>query len=213
MKGRAPVTSLLEQFRPRSLLGALPIFVFLGLRQVVGVEIAIAGGFSTSLMVYLINRGEAGAILAISTLAIVIGAIAAVFGLWYSSEYVYFAGDPAWDFIMAALTLGSIAARRPLAGIVIHELVPDLQRRLPPRHAVFYVISLLVGFLFLFHGVVRTSLLLTEDSIERYIVLSRMVQWPTVALMVLLIVWMVRRAARRHETGAETPGVAPRADS
>ena len=212
VEGRALLSSLLAQFRPRALLGALPIFIFLGLRQVVGVEIAIVGGFGASLLVYLVNRAQSGVILALSTLAIVIGAIAAILALWHGDERVYFAGDPAWDFIMATLALGSMAMRRPLAGLVIHELVPGLRTVLPPRHAVFYVISLLVAFLFLFHGTVRTSLLLTDGSIERYIVLSRTVQWPTVALMVALIVWMVRRAATRAEQTSDPARLSPRAD-
>lgn len=200
------MTNLLAQFRPRALLGALPIFIFLGLRQVIGVEPAILGGFSASVAVYVLNRGHAGPILGLSTLALAIGALATAAALWQGSEHLYFAGDPAWDIVMAFIAFATIAIRRPIAAPLIYEVIPALRTDLHPRHAAFYLINVLFGLLFLVHGAARTWLLVTEDSIERYIVLSRLIQWPTVAAMLLLTMWLVQRAAGRAEVERAAAG-------
>jgi hypothetical protein len=184
----------LSRFRFRALLGTLPIFVFLTVRSFAGAEPAIVAGFSTSVGVYLLNDGRAGAILALSTLALAISAVASAAALWQGNEHLYFAGDPAWDFSMVAIAIGSLVRRRPLVQAITLELIPTIRSSQPALRLTFYTATLLAAGVFTFHGLTRTWLLLTQDSIERYLILSRAVQWPTSLLALLLLAWMIRRA-------------------
>lgn len=188
------MTRWLKQFRFRALLGTLPILVFLTVRSLSGAEPAIVAGFSSSVAVYLLNDGRAGAILALSTLALAISAVASAAALWSGNEHLYFAGDPAWDFSMMVIAIVSLIKRRPLVRSITLELVPSIRSSISALHVTFSVATVLAIGVFTFHGITRTWLLLTQDSIERYLILSRAVQWPTSLFAILLLAWMIRRA-------------------
>jgi hypothetical protein len=184
----------LTRFRFRALLGTLPIVMFLTVRSVAGAEPAIVAGFSTSAAVYLLNDGRAGAILALSTLALTISAVASAAALWYGNEHLYFAGDAAWDFSMVAISIGSLIRRRPLVELITLEFIPTLRSNIPALHLTFYIATLLAIGVFTVHGITRAWLLITQDSIERYLILSRAMQWSTSLLAILLLAWLIRRA-------------------
>jgi len=206
------MTKWLARFRFRALLGTLPIVMFLTVRSFAGVEAAIVAGFSTSVAVYLLNDGRAGTILALSTLALAISAVASAAALWYGNEHIYFAGDPTWDFCMAVLSIGSLIRRRPLIALITLEFMPTLRPSVPVQHAIFYVATSLAIGLFLFHGIVRVWLLLTQDSIERYLILSRAVQWPTSLLAILFLAWMIRQVIDSAESGKQPSELSARSD-
>jgi hypothetical protein len=100
---------------PKFGLSVLPVLVFWVVRSGGQIELAIAAGFVTSIIVFARTR-QRGAIGALAVISIVVAGGAAIAGIAVESERVYLANDPVGDVISVLIGLGSIALRRPMFG-------------------------------------------------------------------------------------------------
>jgi intracellular septation protein A len=179
---------------PRAILGVTPILVFALLREVVGTEAAVIGGFAASVIALGLNWQHGRAISGLVLLSVAVITVCTASALIVGDERLFLANDPIVDFIMATVFLGSVALRRPLIGPVAHEVAPRLGPVLDPRHRAFYIATLFVAAMNLLQGGTRFTLLATLD-IREYIVFGMATQWSFGLVMVLACAWFIGRAA------------------
>lgn len=204
-------SGLLSQVNPRIGMSVIPVLVFWITRQLTIAEIAIAAGFTASVIVFIINRrrGIIG-VLAITSMLIV-GAGALV-GIITGNEKAFLANDAIGDFTVTTITLGSIIIRRPLFGFLARELVPALKNILEPRHSVFYITTLLLALMNLSQGVTR-AYMLQNLTVDEYLIWSRVASYSLNIVMAIMAYNLIGRAARksgrmqqaREEEGEPTP--------
>jgi intracellular septation protein A len=188
-----------NSFDGRVLLGLAPVAVFFLVSRFAGAPEAIAAGFAASAVVFAFAR-TGGAVGALTLFGFVIVGSSALAGIVWSDEKVYLASGAAADFLIVPLLLGSIALQRPLAGLLVHELLPYF-RSLDRRHQLFYQLTVaFVGFNLL-TGLTRLYLLMNLNM-ESYLLWSRVVVWPMTAVFYAACLALLVREARRTRTGA-----------
>jgi hypothetical protein len=114
------------------------------------------------------------------------------------------------DFVASAMAVGTVLIGRPLFALVIRELVPSLERRLPMEHPVFMWTTLFWAAVNAAQGVVRLIMLNSDLGVGEYLLWSRVFAWPTTLLMYAIIVVAVWRVtvAERARAGQTRDAVA-----
>jgi hypothetical protein len=186
---------------PRVLLGGLPLIAFIAGHQI-GTAVAILAALAASLFVYLIGsrRGALG-LLALFFFATTL--TWAIVGLIVGDESAYLRHEAMRDFVASAMAVGTVLIGRPLFALVIRELVPSLERRLPMEHPVFMWTTLFWAAVNAAQGVVRLVMLNGDLGVGQYLLWSRLFAWPTTLLMyaiIVLVVWRVTLAERERES-------------
>lgn len=183
---------------PRLLASLIPIGVFWGLSRGLDTEswVAILGGFIASAAVFYYNRKDR-LIGALTAFGFVVVGASAVVGIAWDSEKAYLASGPIADFLFVPLYAVSVGMRKPLIGGIARELFPDVARRLPVNAPVFIVLSVAWAVYDVVHGLFRVYLL-RELSVGEYIIWSRVLTWPVLAVLLAVSGWLIYRASRRH---------------
>lgn len=186
---------------PQFGIAVLPAVVFWVIRRAGHVELAIAAGFVTSIIVFLRTR-QRGAIGALAVISIFVAGGAAIAGIVVESERVYLANDPVGDVISVLIGLGSIALRRPMFGMIATELSPRVRGRIALDHRVFYVTTWLWIAVNAAQAVLRVFML-QELSVGEYLIWTRVISWPANAALIWITWTLVSRAIERDRPSPE----------
>ncbi len=181
------------------MLGGLPLVAFIAGHQV-GTAVAILAGLGASLFVYLIGSRR-GALGLLALFFFFTTLVWAVIGLIIGDESAYLRQEGMRDFVSAGMAVVTVLIGRPLFALVIRELVPSLERRLPMEHPVFMWTTLFWAAVNAIQGVVRMIMLDSDLSVGQYLFWSRMFAWPTTLLMyaiIVLVVWRVTVSQRER---------------
>ncbi len=180
---------------PKFGLSILPALVFWVVRRGGQIELAIAAGFVTSIIVFARTR-QRGAIGALAIISVLVAGGAAIAGIVVESERVYLANDPVGDVISVLIGLGSIALRRPMFGLIATELSPRIRGLIARDHQVFYLTTWLWIGVNAAQAVLRVYML-QELSVEQYLIWTRVISWPLNAALIWVTWALVSRAIRR----------------
>jgi hypothetical protein len=180
----------------RILLSLAPVMVFVLLKQAgAPAAISIGGGFSSSTIVFFLNR-KARLIGWLTLFGFSLVAVGALVGIAWGNEKAYLASGPLSDYLFVPLYLGSIYVRQPLIGGISHQLFPRIAGHVPRDAMLFVYLSLAWAAYSILHGLIRTYLLM-HLSVGEYLIWSRVVGWPTSAVMLGLSAWLIIREANR----------------
>lgn len=175
----------------------LPVLIFLGVNRVAGLRWAVVVATAWSVKV-IVDRRRAGVPLGrfmpiITAAVIVRGAIGAITG----SEAVYFGLGIATKYAVSAALATSLVLRRPLARVAapyVLSLSPAII-----KHQSFHtamVLTTAIGALYYCVSATFDIWLFQRSSIEGFVVLRFLVNWPLGALCLLAIL----AVARHHLT-------------
>ena len=192
---RFPHTLFGGRIDVRGLMGGSPIFVYLAVRQVATLEVAIGVALGVAVAVFWFNRGNGGVLRWLSVLSLVAIGAGGVAGVALGSDKAFLANDAIGDFLTAPLLAASVLLGKPVAGSITHEVMPRIRSQLPRGHRVFVQITLLYVVSNLAMGLYR-SMLLQEVSVSEYVLYSRSVSWPLGIAMFALAIWLMARAVR-----------------
>lgn len=128
----------------------------------------------------------------LNVVGVAVVAASAAVGLWLDDARPFVAQNMASDFLIAALCLASLIARRPLVGLVALELIPGLRRRLTPNASAFVMLTAVYAAINLVTGVMRLVMLHHFDP-STYVILSRVVGLPFVLTFYGLAVAVIAR--------------------
>ena len=191
----------------RALTNLLPVLVYVLARQLLGTQAGIGITFATLLIVFKINR-ERGVLSGIAALGLVLAAFTAAAGIALNSDTAFFIRDPIGDFITATVLLASLLVRRPLVGLVVHEIWPKCAQSIDLQSRLFYLLTLLWAAQTLSIGAARIVLLLQEHSPEAYLIWSRLVSWSPAFATGTVTVLLVARAVQAHTVRSAAPKAA-----
>ena len=177
---------------------ALPVVVFLILNtfwpeDLWRTQVAIVGSFLASAYVFATNR-DSGVIRALVVLGFLIVAGSAAFGLAINSAKAFAAQNIFTDFIMAAISLGSVLAGKPLVGAVARQGVPALRTLMDPKHRVFVYLTLTFMAINIFTGIFRIFLL-GEFNATEYVLISRATGLPFSVGFLIACYFSIKRTA------------------
>ena len=177
---------------------ALPVVVFLVLNtfwpeDLWRTQVAIVGSFLSSAYVFATNR-DSGVIRALVVLGFLIVAGSAAFGLAINSAKAFAAQNIFTDFIMAAISLGSVLAGKPLVGAVARQGVPALRTLMDPKHRVFVYLTLTFMAINIFTGIFRIFLL-GEFNATEYVLISRATGLPFSIGFLIACYFSIKRTA------------------
>lgn len=185
----------------RILMSIIPVALFLALNRLgAPAVLAIGLGFAASAIVFFWNRKD-HLIGALTLFGFVVVALSAIVGIIWENEKAYLAAGPLTDFLFIPMYVGSILLKQPLIGGIARELAPAIAGKLPVNAPVFVGLSFAWAGYDLAHGILRTYLL-SELSVGQYIVWSRLISWPFSAALLGFTIWLIVRAADRHEEPA-----------
>jgi len=180
---------------PRFGIAVLPAVVFWLIRRAGYVELAIAAGFVTSIIVFLRTR-QRGAVGTLAVISVFVAGGAAIAGILVGSERVYLANDPVGDVVSVSIGLGSIALRRPMFGMIATELSPRVRGRIALDHRVFYTTTWLWIAINAAQAVLRVFML-QALSVGEYLIWTRVISWPANAALIWITWMLVSRAIER----------------
>lgn len=189
---------------PRVLLGGLPLVAFIAGHQI-GTATAILAGLGASLLVYLVGSRR-GALGMLALFFFATSLAWAILGLIAGDEGTYLRQEGWRDFVASAMAVGTVIIGKPLFALVIRELVPSLERRLPMEHPVFMWTTLFWAAVNAGQGVVRMTMLNSDLGVGEYLLWSRLFAWPTTLLMygiIVVAVWRVTVTQRARESRSE----------
>ena len=154
----------------------LPLVVFFALNStwpedLRRTQVAIAVSFLASVWVFLNNR-DSGIIRLLAVLVFGVVTVSAIVGFAANSDKAFVSQNISTDFLMVAISLGSVIIGKPLVGAVARQAVPALRDLMEPTHRVFVYLTLTFMALNLGTGVFRIFLL-GEFSANEYIWVSR----------------------------------------
>ena len=177
---------------------ALPVVVFLILNtfwpeDLWRTQVAIVGSFLASAYVFATNR-DSGVIRALVVLGFLIVAGSAAFGLAINSAKAFAAQNIFTDFIMAAISLGSVLAGKPLVGAVARQGVPALRTLMDPKHRVFVYLTLTFMAINIVTGIFRIFLL-GEFNATEYVLISRATGLPFSVGFLIACYFSIKRTA------------------
>ena len=177
---------------------ALPVVVFLVLNtfwpeDLWRTQVAIVGSFLSSAYVFATNR-DSGVIRALVVLGFLIVAGSAAFGLAINSAKAFAAQNIFTDFIMAAISLGSVLAGKPLVGAVARQGVPALRTLMDPKHRVFVYLTLTFMAINIVTGIFRIFLL-GEFNATEYVLISRATGLPFSVGFLVACYFSIKRSA------------------
>ncbi len=155
----------------RVLEALIPVAVFLLVDRLAPVRAAIGASFAAAAVVFWRNR-RSGVIRFLNVVGFTVVALSAAAGLWLGDARPFVAQNMTSDFLVAALSLGSIAVRRPLVGLVLLELIPSLRQRLAPDEPPFVRLTAVNAVLNLGTGAMRLAMLHHLEPAE-YVIVSR----------------------------------------
>ena len=186
---------------------ALPVVVFLVLNtfwpeDLWQTQVAIVASFVASAWVFATNR-DSGVIRALVVLGFAIVAGSAVVGLVANSAKAFAAQNIVTDFIMAAISLGSVVIGRPLVGAVARQGVPALRTLMEPKHRVFVYLTLTFMAINIVTGIFRIFLL-GEFSANEYVLISRATGLPFSVGFLVACYFSIKRSAG---VGVRLPGI------
>ena len=98
------------------------------------------------------------------------------------------------DFIMAAISLGSVLAGKPLVGAVARQGVPALRTLMDPKHRVFVYLTLTFMAINIFTGIFRIFLL-GEFNATEYVLISRATGLPFSVGFLVACYFSIKRSA------------------
>jgi len=176
------------------MLSVAPILAFLAINRAAGLRWAVVGATICSVAVVVDRRrkGEAlGKFMPIITAAVLIrGAIGAITG----SETVYFGLGIATKYVAAAVLIGSVVLRRPLA-----RLAAPLVLDLPPRatthtayQSAMQAATAIAGLYYLVTASVDVWLF-QRNSVEGFVVLRFLANWPLTAVALIAVLGALQR--------------------
>ena len=177
---------------------ALPVVVFLILNtfwpeDLWRTQVAIVGSFLASAYVFATNR-DSGVIRALVVLGFLIVAGSAAFGLAINSAKAFAAQNIFTDFIMAAISLGSVLVGKPLVGAVARQGVPALRTLMDPKHRVFVYLTLTFMAINIVTGIFRIFLL-GEFNATEYVLISRATGLPFSVGFLIACYFSIKRTA------------------
>lgn len=178
----------------RILFGILPVVAFyIGYQW--NAYAAISLGLIATVVAYYASDRK-GLVGLFALFGLLVATTAAVVGIVLEDERAFLARDAAIDYLLATLGLASLLLRRPIVGVILRDMWPNLRKLLPERHRAFMLATLVFALFNIFQGVVRTWMLFGGFSIGEYLVYSRLFGWPTTGIMLVIVAGIVRRAAR-----------------
>lgn len=178
----------------RILFGILPVVAFY-----IGYQwnpyAAITLGLVATVIAYYASDRK-GLVGLFALFGLFVATVAAVVGIVLEDERAFLARDAAIDYLLATLGVASLLLRRPIVGVILRDMWPNLRVRLPERDRAFVLATLIFVVVNIFQGTVRTWMLFGGFSIGEYLVYSRLFGWPTTGIMLVIVAGIVRRAAR-----------------
>ncbi len=178
----------------RVLFGILPVVAFY-----IGYQwhayAAIGFGFIATVVAYYASDRK-GLVGIFALFGLLVATVAAVVGIVLEDERAFLARDAAIDFLLASLGLGSLMLGRPVVGLVLRDMWPALRDLLPLGHRAFMMATGVFVVVNIFQGAVRTWMLFGGFTVGEYLVYSRLFGWPVAGIMIAIIAYIVRRAAR-----------------
>ncbi|GBD24402.1 hypothetical protein HRbin29_02080 [bacterium HR29] len=181
----------------RVLEALVPVGVFLLADRLAPARVAIGASFLAAAVVFWRNR-RSGVVRFLNVVGFGVVALSAAVGLWLGDARPFVAQNMTTDFLVAMLSLGSIAARRPLVGLVVLELIPSLRRRLAPDAPAFVRLTAVNALLNVGTGAMRLAMLHHFEPAE-YVILSRLAGLPfTLAFYALCAAVIARHVEVRR---------------
>ena len=180
---------------PRLLITVIPVAVFYVLTLVASASVAVGGGFIAATIVFYYTR-QSPLYQALSAIGYGVVAVAALVGIIWSSEKAFLAAGAGSDFVFVFVYLGSLAIRQPLVGGITREVFPRAAGRLPPMAPVFVWLTLGWATFDVFSFFLRVYLLINL-SVGEYIIWSRVIGWPSAALLLIGTGYFIQRSARQ----------------
>ena len=133
----------------------------------------------------------------LAVLGIVIVGGAAIVGIVLGSEKAYLANDAVGDYMIMAIALGSIVAKRPLFSLLAREMSPIVERYLASGHSVFFLSTWLLVLVNAVQGSSRV-VLLESLSVDQYLLWSRVVSWSLNIGLFAVTYILIYLAVRKH---------------
>ena len=121
----------------------------------------------------------------------------AILGLVTGSAKLFFATDPAEDFLTATAMFISIYINRPLAGLLMHEMFPAVRGKIESETRYLKQVTAVVGCVNLTTGLFRTFLLLSSVPVEYFVLISRPIAFTGSGLTVLISLWLLKRRSQQ----------------
>lgn len=176
-----------------------PVLVFYVSFKLFGLATGIAAGTLVSFAAWQYERRRDRSGL-LAWLALLIVAVQALVGFVANDARAYLAPSVLATLAWAFVFFGSVAIRRPLAGLFAGEMYP-----FPPEvrdsttfRRVFSTVSLAWGVMLLLRSVVRL-VTLVQSGVDAYVVVNATTGIPLTAAMMTWSVWFATRGFRRSE--------------
>lgn len=177
-----------------SLQSVVPVLLFLGVNRIAGLRwaVVVATIWSVKLLVDRRRRGiSLGVFMPIVTAAILIrGAIGAITG----SETLYFGLGIASKYVVAAVLIGSIAIRKPLARYgapYVLALTDDMMAH-PRFHRAAVAVTAIAALYYLTSATVDVWLFRRND-VEGFVIWRFLANWPLTAIAFVAIATIAQR--------------------
>jgi intracellular septation protein A len=205
----AAVHSLLDTlgFHPRpdvnpaAVANVLPVVLYVVARQLAGTQIAIAVALIALLALFVVSR-RVGVLRILASITVVVAIVAGAIGVALNSDFAFLLREPIGDLLAAALLLGSLIVRRPLVGLIAHEVSPRAMHGQDLRLSVFYWLTVAWLCYVLTTSGFRIFLLLEDISPESYLIWTRTLSWPLSAVLLGLSAVLTARRVRARPAAA-----------
>ena len=138
----------IPQADPVVLLGIAPTVLYILVDRLIDTRPAIAVCVISAIAVFLYQRRKlprTSVVFLLGVLGAILMIITGVLGLINDSDKTFWTFDPIEDFIVGGIFLVSVLVGRPIVSSVVRELFPSLRERVPARHSVWTLITLVWG--------------------------------------------------------------------
>ncbi len=183
---------------PAALANLLPIVLYVGVRQFAGSQLAIGVALVVLIALFVSHR-HVGVLRVLAAITLAVALVSGAVGLALESDLAFLLREPIGDLLAGALLLGSLARRRPLVGLIAHEVSPLAMRGQDLRLRLFYWLTAAwLGYV-LATGGFRIFLLLEDLSPEAYLLWSRALSWPVSGILLGASVVLIARHVRARQ--------------
>ncbi len=214
----------IPQADPVVVLGIAPTVLYILIDRLIDTRPAIAVCVVSAIAVFLYQRRKlprTSVVFLLGVLGSILMIITGILGLIEDSDKTFWTFDPIEDFIVGGIFLISVLVGRPIVSSVVRELFPSLRERVPARHRVWTLITVVWGVKILATGFFRLWFLdVLEDGLDVWILgtwdVSDWAWLRTVTgggVNVVLFIWTVHRLRAASRQLAIAEGRAHRPDS
>lgn len=182
----------------------VPMFLYFGTRPILGTQAAIAIALVALLVLFVSDR-RVGVLRFFATTTAIVATVAGAIGLALNSDSAFLMREPIGDLLAGAVLIASLVMRRPLVGLIAHEVSPRAMGGQNLRLGIFYWLTMAWLAYVLLAGSLRIFLLTEELSPETYFLLTRGVSWPIIVLLLAASAVLTARRVRMHPIPAPMP--------